>query len=521
MNMARLWRKTFSKIKEILATIWQYIFALDYVKSHKLEMSESEQKFRLIAESVNNAIITFDDAGLVVYWNKSAKRIFGYDEREVLGKSFILGKNEKENNWNVEKNTSVEIIGVRKNGEEFPLKVSYSSWKIGVKIFHTAIARDVGRYRESEQKLRDYAQKMEEGKAFDDALLLSIADGILVTDTIGRITYINKALEGLCGMKSSELLHHDLDESIPFFDEFKRRVPRDKRPIYIALDAEKRKEFSSVAKSATFYLANKKSKRLIPLSISSAPLVIDGSVRGAIGVWRDITNEKEINKAKDEFLSLAAHQLRTPLTTISLTTEMLMKNVVGDINKENRKYLKSIFKEVKNMTEMVQTFLNISRIEMGKFEIKPKPVKLFEEIEEIAEAVLPQINHKKVRFKKKYDKNLPTLNLDRRVFRIILENLLSNAIKYSRLNGQITLLAKETSNNAIIQVTDNGIGIPKKDQDKIFTKMFRAKNVSEIKSNGSGLGLYLVKNLAEQNGYKVSVKSKEGKGTTFSISLPL
>jgi PAS domain S-box-containing protein len=488
---------------------------------HKSGITESEQKFRLIAESVNNAIITFDEAELVVYWNKSAKRIFGYDESEVLGKPFILGMGEKENNWNIGKNISVEMQGVRKNGKEFPLKVSYSSWEIGEKKFHTAIARDVGPYRATEQKLREYGQRMEEGKAFDDALLLSIADGILVTDTVGKITYTNKALEKLCGMKSSELLHQDLDEKIPFFDELDRRVPKEKRPLYIALDNDKKNNELKVATATTFHLINKKNKRIVPLSISSAPLMINGGIKGAVVVWRDITLEKEIDKAKSEFISFASHQLRTPLTTISLTTEMLMKDIVGDINKENKKYLKNIFKEVKNMTEMIQTFLNIYRIEMGKFDIRLKPVKLFEVVEEIVEEMLPQIHNKKIYFKKQYNKNLPTLNLDRRVIRIILENFLSNAIKYSKPDGQITLLIKKISNNILMEVSDNGIGIPKKDQDKIFTKMFRARNVSEHANVSSGLGLYLVKTLAEQSGYKISVKSKEGKGTTFSISLPI
>jgi PAS domain S-box-containing protein len=505
----------------ILTTMRQYVMALEHVRMHKLGITDSEQKFRLIAESVNNAIITFDEAGFVVYWNKSAKRIFGFNESEVLGKPFILGKHEKKNNWDIGKNISVEMQGVRKNGKEFPLKVSYSSWKIGEKQFHTAIARDVGPYRATEQKLRDYAQKMKEGRAFDDALLLSIADGILVTDTVGKITYINKALEELCGMKSSELLNHDLDEKIPFFDELGRRVSKEKRPLYMALDTDKKNNELAVSTATTFHLIHKKDKRIVPLSISSAPLVINGDIKGAVVVWRDITQEKEIEKAKSEFISLASHQLRTPLTTISLTTEMLMKGMVGDMSKENKKYLKKIFKEVKNMTEVIQTFLNISRIEMGKFEIELKPVKLFEIMEEIVEEILPQINNKKIYFKKQYNKNLPTINLDKRVIRIILENLLSNAIKYSKPDGQITLLTKKTGNYVIIEVSDNGIGIPKKDQDKIFTKMFRARNASEHANVSSGLGLYLVKNLAEQSGYKISVKSKEDKGTTFSISLPL
>jgi two-component system phosphate regulon sensor histidine kinase PhoR len=239
-----------------------------------------------------------------------------------------------------------------------------------------------------------------------------------------------------------------------------------------------------------------------------------------VALERDITEQKEMDRAKSEFISLAAHQLRTPISTISITTEMLLSKIVGDISKENKKYLRQIFTEVRSMTEMIDVFLNVSRIEMNKFPIKTEPMKLYDIIDKIVKAVTPQIEDKGIHFKKNYSKTLPVLDLDKNVMMIILENLLSNAIKYTSKGGKISLSAEEKGNNVIIEIADNGIGIPKKEQYRIFSKMFRAENTSSIKSEGSGLGLYLVKNLAEQSNYDISFKSKENEGTTFTIYMP-
>jgi signal transduction histidine kinase len=246
----------------------------------------------------------------------------------------------------------------------------------------------------------------------------------------------------------------------------------------------------------------------------------EGEVEFFVALERDVTEEREMDKAKTEFISLAAHQLRTPLSTISLTTELLIKGIDGQMSKENKKYLKGIHSEVKDMAEMIDIFLNVSRIEMGKFPIETESISLYSVIDDIVSKISPQFKDKKIHFKKDYNKKIPVLNLDQKVMKIILENLLSNAIKYSPNNGKIVLGVEENTNDVIIKVSDNGIGIPLNQQNKIFTKMFRADNVTSIKSEGSGLGLYLVKNLATQSGFDVNFISKENEGTTFIVSIP-
>jgi len=331
---------------------------------------------------------------------------------------------------------------------------------------------------------------------------------IVVTDENGYIIFANKSAENLTGFNKKEILGErpslwgkQMDTN--FYKNFWKIIKEDK------------KTFSGEI------INKRKNGELYQAEIRVSPVLDnENGVKFFVALERDITKEKEIDKAKTEFISMAAHQLRTPLATISLTSEMLLRNIAGGIPKENKKYLKIIIEEVRGMAEMITVFLNVSRIDIGKFPVKMEMMGLYDVIERTVKDLLPQSKDKKIHLTRDYKKDLPVLNLDRNIMKIILENLLSNAIKYSERGGEIILGAKENEDNIIIEVSDKGLGIPEKQQSKIFTKMFRAENVFHSKSEGSGLGLYLVKNLVEQSGYDISFESKENKGSTFKISIP-
>ena len=331
---------------------------------------------------------------------------------------------------------------------------------------------------------------------------------IVITDKNGLIVYANKATEEITGYNHKEIKGKTPalwggQMSKDFYENFWQTIKTQK-------------------KNFTGEIFNKrKNGELYQAEIRVSPVLGEkGEVEFFVAIERDITEEKEMDKAKTEFISLAAHQLRTPLSTISLTTELLLKGIDGEMSKENKKYLKGIFLEVSNMKEMIETFLNVSRIEMGKFPVETESICLSSVVDKIVKDILPQIKDKKIHFKKDYNKDLPVLNLDKRIITIILDNLLSNAIKYTHEEGKITLSIEERKGDIDIKIIDNGIGIPESEQPRIFTKMFRANNVSSIKSEGSGLGLYLVENLAKQSGYDISFISKENEGTTFILKIP-
>jgi PAS domain S-box-containing protein len=346
----------------------------------------------------------------------------------------------------------------------------------------------------------------------DLKLLRSVIDSsfshIIITNFDGHILYANKSSEEITGFSKEEMIGKTpalWGRQMPkaFYENFWHTIKNEKRDFIGNI------------------LNQRKNGDLYEAEIKVSPMFDNnGEITFFVGIEKDITKEAKIDREKTEFISLAAHELRTPLTTISLTAEMLFKGIVGDVSKENKKYLKTIHDEVKGMALMIEKFLDFSQVEMGKFHITNEPTKLFDILEKSLSEIESQVKVKKIRIDKNYKRNLPILNTDKKVMKMIIENLLLNAVKYSSNNSLISLMIEEGENNLYIKIKDNGIGIPEKDQPKIFTKMFRAENVFKIKSEGSGLGLYFVKSLVEQLGFNISFISKENIGTTFLITIP-
>jgi signal transduction histidine kinase len=246
---------------------------------------------------------------------------------------------------------------------------------------------------------------------------------------------------------------------------------------------------------------------------------------GTVEVFHDVTKEKEVDRAKTEFVSLASHQLRTPLSAINWFAEMLLDGDAGKITNDQRHYIRQIRESNQRMVELINSLLNVSRIELGTFAVEPEPTDILRLAKSVISEEEAQIRAHNLRIIEKYDK-LPKLSVDPKLFRIILQNLISNAIKYTPGRGTVTVSitrqqgGREKEENVLIMVRDTGYGIPKNQQGKIFTKLFRADNVLLKETEGTGLGLYIVKSIVEQSGGAIWFESEEDKGTTFYVTLP-
>ncbi len=236
---------------------------------------------------------------------------------------------------------------------------------------------------------------------------------------------------------------------------------------------------------------------------------------------RDIAHVREVDKAKTEFVSLASHQLRTPLTSVSWFTEMLLNQEVGGLNEKQKEYLSEIYIGNKRMIDLVDDILNTSRIDMGTLIIEPKIIDLPEIAESVLEELAPLLNDKEIKVEKKFEDALPEIKADPEHMRIVIQNLISNSLKYTPPGGLIEVSLGREKNNALIKITDNGYGIPKEQQSKIFTKMFRADNIRSKDTEGTGLGLYIAKAIVKQSGGRIWFESEENKGTTFYVSFPM
>jgi len=377
----------------------------------------------------------------------------------------------------------------------------------------------------SSRELMDFNEKIATEKAKGDIVLESISDALFVTEKNATISLINKSGEILLDCDSDAMkgkMFSDLVLSINL--ENGESVPPEKQPIQMAISTGNKV-------TGTFLLVKKDSSRFLA-QISANPYTINHQIAGVACIVRDVTKEKEIDRAKSEFVSLASHQLRTPLSTIGWYTEMLLAGDAGAINDEQKGYLEEIYHGNKRMVDLVNALLNVSRIELGTFMLTPEPVDFVELSKSVIKEVQPQIHEHVLNFEEKYQPNLPVVPADGKLSRILFQNLITNAIKYTPPNGKVivslsTALGKDmghgnpTEEYVLFSVADTGYGIPKKQADKIFTKLFRADNVREKETDGTGLGLYLVRSVLEACGGEVWFDSEENKGTTFYVIVPL
>ena len=347
-----------------------------------------------------------------------------------------------------------------------------------------------------------------------EIILNNIGDGVFVIDSQFKIILINKMAQHLCGHKNmSKIIGRRYNEILRFVDEETGKEKDDfiKKTI----------QTGKIQKMANHTMLIRKDETRIPVADSSAPLKNKrGGVIGCVVVFRDVTQEKAVDKAKTEFVSLASHQLRTPLSIIKWYAEILLEEDAGKLKTKQKEYLKEIYNGNQRMINLVNALLSVSRLELGTLSIYPEPLSITTIVDKLINEFEFKINEKKIKLVKKYDK-LPKIDLDKALIRIIFQNLISNAVKYTPVGGKINLKILRKDNRIEISVKDNGMGIPEKQQDQIFVKLFRADNAKTENINGTGLGLYIVKSILDNCGGKIRFKSKENEGSTFYVSLPL
>jgi len=363
-------------------------------------------------------------------------------------------------------------------------------------------------------------------KAKDEAILASVGEGLVVTDERRRVTFLNTAAEQMIGYSSGDVVGKLWPEVVKPKTEDSTLLESYDTLIVKALRLRKTR---STIKPEVF---TRKDGTTFSASITVAPVIMADRPTGAIVVFRDVTREREIDKAKSEFVSLASHQLRTPLSTIKWYVEMVLDGDAGKLTPTLKDYLSEVYHANERMVDLVNALLNVSRIELGTFAVQPVPTDVAAVAKSVVSEVKPQAISKKITVSEKYAA-VPKLPADPNLLRIVFQNLVTNAIKYTAAKGKVavgielvrahsTVVGRAVREDSIlITVADNGYGIPTAAQPKIFTKLFRADNVREREPDGTGLGLYIVKSVVDHSDGDVWFESVEGKGTTFYVLLPV
>ncbi len=333
---------------------------------------------------------------------------------------------------------------------------------------------------------------------------------IIITDLNGKIVFANKAASQMTGFSTAEMIGQTprLWGGLMDKDFYKRLwdTIKNKQQVYVG-------EITNRHKDGTTYITK----------VKISPIILLSSERvGFIGTEEDITHEKEVDRMKTEFVTLASHQLRTPLTSINWNTEMLESGSMGKLNPKQKELLSEVHHSSQHMAILVNNLLNISRIESGRVKIDPVLTDMREFLCEIKTEIESRIHetHCQVTMELPKEK-FPEIKIDKTLLRQVVLNLLDNAVSYSSAGrmGHVSLSLAIKENSYEVYVKDDGIGIPAKSCEHIFEKFFRADNAREAVSTGNGLGLYLVKQIMDSSGGGIAFTSSE-KGTIFVITIP-
>lgn len=373
------------------------------------------------------------------------------------------------------------------------------------------------RTRELEHALSDLQiqkNKLEESKAKDEAILLSIGDGLIATDHDGKIILTNKASERLLGWKESEMLGKLMVDVVPHENEAHERTTPADRPLTWVLHGR-----TKVTLTRDFYYVRRDGTRF-PASGTTTPILLNGIIVGAVVVFRDVTQEKELDRAKTDFISLASHQLRTPLSSMKWVLELLVNDSTGLSEKQLDK-LKDLRLSNERLIQLVNSLLNIARMETGKLIATKKPTRVADLITSSVRLITPITDKKKQTIHTQVSPEVKEAVVDPMLFDETFNNLLSNAINYAPEGATIDIAVTAEPNAYHISIHNMGPVIPPEDKEKLFTKFYRSKEARSIVTAGTGLGLYIAKAAVEANGGEIGFDSSVEKGTTFFFSVPL
>ncbi len=369
--------------------------------------------------------------------------------------------------------------------------------------------------------------KSEKIIAEQEAILASIGDpimGLVVVDKNGKIIHVNEGFGVLTGWKRKEVIDKSLIKFVPREDENRNRIIFKERILSKVLSGKiittiTTDVAANIEKLPTFYYVRKDKSRF-PASSVISPVLFNKKITGAVEVFYDITKEKELERIRLDFLSLASHQLRTPLSGTKWLIETMYKGLVGEMTKKQKEYLDDIYKVNEQMIKLVSDILSTLRLESEAALIKKEKVSVLSLFKDILTAVTPAAKERRVLLQSPLNHRRLIIEIDPEILKSILRSFLSNAINYSRPGQKVILDVKEESGAVVFFVRDFGIGIPKNEQKRMFGRFYRASNARALKPIGTGIGLNIAKILAEKIGAEISFKSEENKGSTFFLRIP-
>jgi PAS domain S-box-containing protein len=481
-----------------------------------METSDNASRLTAIVQSSEDAIISKNLDGTIYSWNPAAEKIFGYTAEEAIGKNItiIVPDELREVEAGIiarvkmgESINHYQTIRRKKDGSRITIALSVSPIKDqnGNVIGISKIARDISDKNSIEEKQARLA-----------AIIDSSDDAIVSKDLNGIITSWNRGAEKIFGYTEKEAIGKHISFIIP-----PRLIDEETHIIGQIRKGEKVSHFETIRLT--------KDGSEINISLTVSPIKdSNGRIIGASKIARDITEKveldkqrrlltkrlQELNHYKDEFMAMASHELKTPLTVIKANLQVLEQKMKGDNRLD---FVNKTLKQVNKLSELISDLLDVSKIQSGKLELNMTRFNLVPFLSEIIENIQQTSPDHHIHFEAPVENITITADADR--MEQVIINILTNAIKYSPNAPQISVSVSLKGTSALVEVKDGGIGISGDNIDRVFTRFFRVRGLASTFS-GSGIGLYISSEIIKRHGGEIWVESEEGKGSTFYFTIP-
>lgn len=338
----------------------------------------------------------------------------------------------------------------------------------------------------------------------------TLSDGVLTTDNQKRIALANPAFLKMIGCRKTKIIGHNVSEFI-----------KEPRLLEMIDQAIKQPEgsFAEITDEISPPFSNEKDEIIIGVRCIPFQDRLNRNL-GSVTLFNDITALKKIDQLKSDFVSMVAHEIKSPLNSVLMQLNVVLDGLAGDVTQKQKEILGRAADRIKSVTSLSSELLDLSKIESGLINQDREELNLVELIADQAESYRDKADAKSIHLTIKETKKKIFMVGNRTNIEEIMSNLISNAIRYSLNGGRITIQADENSDCTKIMVSDTGLGIPAKDLDHVFDRFFRVKNEKTRYINGTGLGLAIVKSIVEAHHGTIKVKSQVDKGTCFSVYFP-
>lgn len=519
---------------------------MDSIQKSEEKIKEERRELQAVLSSMGEGMLVLDRDLNIVLINKTAEKFLGVSSEDAAGKHIkkilVLMKGEKElplEEWPAKrmlKSGKSVTVNIKDNiyyktaaGRIFPVEITTAPFVRDGIVGAIVVFRDVSVLKIAEEDRefthinmesalksvyieRDIAQ---EQKNKLEAILNSIGDAVFAIDKEKKIIIFNSAAEELTGFKLSKLRGNIYNKHLKFLDEVTRleKTKHIDRALKGEVGSADRLFVLMTKKGTPIYIE----ERITPIKNQA------GEIMGCIVVFRDITAKRKLEMMRSDFISIASHQLRTPLSATKWFLEILVNGDVGALKKKQLEVVREAYVNNQSMINLVNTMLSMSRIESKQLAINLEKINIEDSVKKILSELEPVLRKKdqEIQFIGMKDKDL-VVETDKVLLKNIIDNLVINSSKYSPSGTNIIVkMTKKNSDSLLFSVADTGIGIPRAEHYKIFKKFSRTNNAVAYNASGTGLGLYIVKSILDVFGGKIWFKSAENKGAVFYFSLPI